>query len=50
MKIFETIRYIVEELGFIPNKITVYEDRPIFFIENISSGLLKSFNKTVNSS
>jgi len=34
MKIFETIRYVVEDLGFIPDKITIYEDRPIFFIEN----------------
>lgn len=33
-KILETIRYIVEDLWFIPNKITVYEDRPEYFIEN----------------
>ena len=33
-KILETIRYVVKDLGFIPNKITVYEDRPKYFIEN----------------
>ncbi|MDD2907219.1 MAG: hypothetical protein PHH98_01125 [Candidatus Gracilibacteria bacterium] len=33
-KIYETIRYIVEDLGFIPNKIVVYEDRPNYFVEN----------------
>ena len=32
-KIIETIKYVVDELWFIPNKITVYEDRPNFFIE-----------------
>ncbi len=35
-KILETIRYVVEDLGFIPNKITVYEDRPVYFVENKS--------------
>lgn len=33
-KIYETIRYIVEDLWFIPNKIVVYEDRPNYFVEN----------------
>lgn len=33
-KILETIRYIIEDLWFIPQKITVYEDRPQYFIEN----------------
>lgn len=33
-KILETIRYVVEDLGFIPNKITIYEDRPKYFVEN----------------
>lgn len=32
-KILETIKYIVEHLKFIPNKITVYEDRPKYFID-----------------
>jgi len=32
-KIIETIKYIVNKLKFIPNKITVYEDRPKYFIE-----------------
>lgn len=32
-KIIETIKYIVEHLKFIPNKITVYEDKPKYFIE-----------------
>ncbi len=32
-KIAETIRYIVNDLGFIPDKITIYEDRPKYFIE-----------------
>lgn len=35
-KIYETIRYIIEDLWFIPNKIIVYEDRPEYFIENKS--------------
>jgi hypothetical protein len=30
----ELIRYVVEDLKFIPNKITIYEDRPDYFIEN----------------
>lgn len=34
LKIYETIRYIVEDLWFIPKKIVVYEDRPIYFVEN----------------
>lgn len=34
MKILETIKYVVNKLWFIPNKITVYEDRLQFFIEN----------------
>lgn len=33
-KILETIKYVVNDLWFIPNKITVYEDRPKFFIEH----------------
>ncbi len=33
-KILETIRYIIEDLWFIPSKITIYEDRPQYFIEN----------------
>lgn len=33
-KIYETIRYVIEDLKFIPEKIIVYEDRPEFFIEN----------------
>jgi len=33
-KILETILYIINTLKFIPNKITVYEDRPKYFIEN----------------
>jgi len=33
-KILETIRYVVEDLWFIPSKITVYEDRPNYFIDN----------------
>lgn len=32
-KIMATIEYIVNKLGFIPNKLTVYEDRPKYFIE-----------------
>lgn len=28
------IKYVVEDLGFIPKKIVVYEDRPNYFIEN----------------
>ena len=32
-KIIETIKYIINNLWFIPNKITVYEDRPKYFIE-----------------
>ena len=33
-KIIETIKYVVNNLWFIPNKITVYEDRPKYFVEN----------------
>jgi hypothetical protein len=33
-KILETIKYIINILQFIPNKITVYEDRPEFFVKN----------------
>lgn len=32
-KILETIHYIINELQFIPHKITVYEDRPKYFLE-----------------
>lgn len=32
-KIIETIKYIVNDLKFIPNKITIFEDRPKYFIE-----------------
>ncbi|MFK7780633.1 MAG: hypothetical protein QM490_05895 [Candidatus Gracilibacteria bacterium] len=32
-KILETIKYVVNILGFIPNKITVFEDRPKIFVE-----------------
>lgn len=32
-KILETILYIIDTLKFIPHKITVYEDRPKYFIE-----------------
>jgi len=32
-KIIATIRYVIFDLGFIPTSITVYEDRPHFFIE-----------------
>ena len=32
-KILELIRYIIYKLKFIPSKITVYEDRPQYFIE-----------------
>ena len=32
-KIFETINYVINTLDFIPNKITIYEDRPYFFVE-----------------
>ncbi len=32
-KVAETIRYVVDELWFIPSKITIYEDRPKYFIE-----------------
>ncbi len=35
-KIYETIRYIIEDLKFIPSKIVIYEDRPEHFIENKS--------------
>jgi hypothetical protein len=29
----ELVRYVAEDLGFIPNKITVYEDRVDYFVE-----------------
>ena len=32
-KIIETIRYIIFNLKFIPRTITIYEDRPEYFIE-----------------
>ena len=32
-KIIATIQYIIFDLGFIPSSITIYEDRPEFFIE-----------------
>lgn len=32
-KILETIKYVINTLWFIPNKITVYEDRPENFIK-----------------
>ena len=32
-KIIETIKYITDTLWFLPSKITVYEDRPKYFIE-----------------
>lgn len=32
-KIIETIKYVIDNLKFIPHKITVYEDRPKYFIE-----------------
>lgn len=32
-KIIETIKYVINTLWFIPSKITVYEDRPKYFIE-----------------
>lgn len=33
-KIYETIRYTIEDIWFIPSLITIYEDRPNYFIEN----------------
>lgn len=33
-KFFETINYVVNNLWFIPSKITVYEDRPKHFIKH----------------
>lgn len=33
-KIYEMIKYVVNDLWFIPSFITVYEDRPNYFIEN----------------
>jgi len=35
-KILEMIKYIVEYLQFIPNKITVYEDKPKYYLDYIS--------------
>lgn len=32
-KILETIRYVLFELKYIPAEITIYEDRPQFFVE-----------------
>ena len=32
-KIIKTIEYITDNLWFLPNKVTVYEDRPKYFIE-----------------
>jgi hypothetical protein len=32
-KIIESIKYIVNELKFIPSKIIIYEDRPKYFID-----------------
>lgn len=32
-KIIETIKYVVEYLKFLPSKITIYEDRPKFYME-----------------
>jgi hypothetical protein len=29
----ELIKYVVEDLGFIPNKITIYDDRIDYFLE-----------------
>ena len=40
-KVLETIRYVVEDLWFIPSKIIIYEDRPKFFINN--KELIESF-------
>lgn len=33
-KPFELVRYVVEDLAYIPSKIIIYEDRPEYFIEN----------------
>jgi len=33
-KIYETINYVINSLWFIPNKITVFEDRPNHFIKH----------------
>lgn len=33
-KIYETIRYVVKNIWFIPKKIVIYEDKPEYFIEN----------------
>jgi len=33
-KIYETIRYVIEILAYIPSKIVIYEDRPEYFVEN----------------
>lgn len=43
-KIIETINYVVNNLWFIPNKITVYEDRPEYFIKHRE--LIESFLNT----
>jgi hypothetical protein len=32
-KIISTIQYIIYDLGFIPSSITIYEDRPEFFVK-----------------
>lgn len=33
-KIIELIKYVINTLEYIPHKITIYEDKPHFFIEN----------------
>lgn len=33
-KIYETIKYVIENLAYIPSKIVIYEDRPEYFVEN----------------
>ena len=33
-KIYELLRYIIQDLWYIPKKIIVYEDRPEYFVEN----------------
>lgn len=43
-KIIETIKYIINHLWFIPSKITIYEDRPDFFIEH--KDFLENFLET----
>lgn len=43
-KIIATIRYIIFDLGFVPHSITIYEDRPEYFIEY--RGLLEDILET----